>query len=150
MGALGLYLAIQVAVPLRHFLYPGNVSWTEEGHNFAWHMKLRDKDGDARFRVTTPSTGRVVHVDPRDYLTRRQYRKMSTRPHMVLEFAHYLSEEYSASAGEPVEVRADVFVSLNGRERQRMIDPDVDLSREPRGHWPKAWIRPLAMPLPSS
>ncbi|MDX5442717.1 MAG: HTTM domain-containing protein, partial [Hymenobacteraceae bacterium] len=40
-----LYAATQILVPLRHFLYPGNVNWTEEGHKFAWHMMLRSKSG---------------------------------------------------------------------------------------------------------
>src|SRR6185436_43885 len=37
-GLLAAYLAVQILFPLRHYLYPGNVSWTEEGHNFSWHM----------------------------------------------------------------------------------------------------------------
>ena len=32
-------------------LYPGDVAWTEEGHRFAWHMRLKDKVGAARFLV---------------------------------------------------------------------------------------------------
>ena len=43
---LFFYIFIQFLFPLRHFLYPGNVSWTEEGHKFAWQMKLRDKVGE--------------------------------------------------------------------------------------------------------
>src|SRR6185295_9499382 len=31
---LAAYLVVQIILPLRHYLYPGNVSWTEEGHNF--------------------------------------------------------------------------------------------------------------------
>ncbi len=42
---LMFYLALQLLIPLRHFLYPGNVHWTEEGHRFSWHMKLRNKVG---------------------------------------------------------------------------------------------------------
>ena len=40
-----VWLAIQILVPLRHWLYTGNASWTEEGHRFSWHMKLRSKQG---------------------------------------------------------------------------------------------------------
>ena len=43
---LGVWVAVQVLIPLRHFALPGNVHWTEEGHNFSWHTKLRDKDSD--------------------------------------------------------------------------------------------------------
>ena len=47
LGLLGVWVGVQCLVPLRHWLYPGNVSWTEEGHRFAWHMKLRDKSADS-------------------------------------------------------------------------------------------------------
>ncbi len=43
LGLLAVWVGVQCLFPLRHWLYPGNVSWTEEGHRFAWHMKLRDK-----------------------------------------------------------------------------------------------------------
>ncbi|MCI0746752.1 MAG: HTTM domain-containing protein [Verrucomicrobia subdivision 3 bacterium] len=43
ISLISAYLAIQLLVPLRHLLYPGSVHWTEEGHRFSWHMKLRDK-----------------------------------------------------------------------------------------------------------
>ena len=46
VAVLGLFVASNVLVPLRHFAYPGEVHWTEEGHRFAWHMKLRDKEAD--------------------------------------------------------------------------------------------------------
>ena len=69
MGFVCIWLTLQCVIPLRHFLNPGNVSWTEEGHNFAWHMKLRDKSGRVRFRVVNRSDGSSWSVDPRDSLT---------------------------------------------------------------------------------
>ena len=86
---VGVYLLVQILVPLRHWLYPGNVSWTEEGHNFSWHMKLREKKPFLRFRLTDPVTGENWRPDPREYLTTRQFRKMATRPDMILLFAHH-------------------------------------------------------------
>ena len=40
-----------------------------------------------------------------------------------------------------VEVRADAFVSLNGRPR-RLVDPTVDLAAQPRDLWHDDWIEP--------
>jgi hypothetical protein len=42
-----------------------------------------------------------------------------------------------------VRVYADAWASLNGRPRQRLIDPSVDLASEPWSLWPKRWILPL-------
>lgn len=33
----------QILYPLRHHLYPGDVTWNELGHRYSWRMKLRDK-----------------------------------------------------------------------------------------------------------
>ncbi len=143
------WFALQSAIPLRHFLIPGNVSWTEEGHNFAWHMKLRDKSGLVRFRIVDPSDDSNWSVDPRDYLTRWQYRTMSTRPEMIRQFARYLASESAAEGNADVEVYVRTEASLNGRDWQTLIDPDVDLAGA-RFRWGQApWILPLTEPLVS-
>ena len=149
VGLLAAYLAVQLVFPLRHYLYPGNVSWTEEGHNFAWHMKLRTKDGDAVFTVTHPQSGQTWTINPESYLKSHQVTKMTTKPDLVLQFSHYLAEEKRREGYEDVEVRARIMVSLNGREPQLMIDPNVDLTKEQVSLLPQRWIVPLTTPLES-
>jgi hypothetical protein len=146
-GLLAAYLAVQIFLPLRHYLYPGDVSWTEEGHNFSWHMKLRTKGGEAVFNVTHPGTGQTWTIKPEDYLKSHQVVKMTTKPELILLFAHYLAEEKSREGYDNVEVRACVMVSLNGRQPQLLIDPNVDLAKEEVSLLPARWIVPLTMPL---
>ena len=146
-GFLAVYLAVQLLFPLRHYVYPGNVSWTEEGHNFAWHMKLRTKSGEAVFTVTHPRTGQTWTIKPEDYLKSHQMVKMTTKPDLLLQFAHYLAEEKRREGYDDVEVRARAMVSLNGRERQLLIDPNVDLAKEHVSLLPVLWIVPLTTPL---
>ena len=146
-GLLAAYLAFQILFPLRHYLYPGNVSWTEEGHNFAWHMKLRTKDGEAVFTVTHPGSGQTWTINPEDYLRSHQLTKMTTKPDLIVQFSHFLAEEKSREGYENVEVRARVMVSLNGREPQLLIDPNVDLAKEEMTLLPARWIVPLTTPL---
>ena len=148
-GLLAAYLAVQLILPFRHFLYPGNVSWTEEGHNFAWHMKLRTKGGEAVFTVTHPQSGQTWTIKPQDHLEPHQVTKMTTKPDLVLLFGHYLAEQKRREGYENVEVRARVMVSLNGRERQLLIDPNVDLTKEQVSLLPQRWIVPLTTPLGS-
>ena len=148
---LALFLVFNVLYPLRHYAYPGDVAWTEEGHRFAWRMKLRSKDGLARFVVRDPATGQHWRVNNAEWLTYRQQRKMPTRPDMILQYAHRLRDEWQKQYGvaDP-EVYAIVWVSLNGREPQQMIDPMRDLAKVERELWPPAdWILPLTTPLPS-
>ena len=126
------WLAIQVLVPLRHFLYPGNVSWTEEGHRFSWHMKLRSKPALASFRLTDPETGRSWNVEPSAELTDRQVRKMAADPFMLLQYAHHLGERASRPEAPRVEVRAIAVAALNGHPAKPFIDPKIDLAAVPR------------------
>jgi vitamin K-dependent gamma-carboxylase len=37
------WLTIQVLIPLRHYLIPGDANWSEEGQRFSWRMMLRMK-----------------------------------------------------------------------------------------------------------
>jgi len=139
-----VFLTVQVMIPLRHYFIPGVVSWTEEGHNFSWHMKLRDKDNYVlEFYATDPTTGKTWEIDPREELSYRQYSKMSTRPDMILLYAHHLAEELREEGIDQIEIRAKVMVSLNGREPQLLIDPEVNLAEQPRILLPKPWILPL-------
>ena len=146
-GLLAAYLAVQLFFPLRHYLYPGDVSWTEEGHNFSWHMKLRTKGGEAVFSVTHPQSGQSWTIKPEDYLESHQVTKMTTKPDLILLFSHYLAEEKRREGYDNVEVRARVMVSLNGRQPQLLIDPNVDLAKEQVSLLPARWIVPLTTPL---
>lgn len=148
LALLGLWVGFQVLVPLRHLAIPGLVHWTEEGHNFSWHMKLRDKSSEGFFIVTDPSTRQHWVVDPREHLTSWQVFKMTSRPDMIVQFAHHLEELARAEGRGDVEVRAQVVASLNGRPAQNLVDPNVDLTRVSRpwfGH--AGWIVPLEAPL---
>jgi len=139
-----IFIIFQVAMPLRHFAYPGNVSWTEEGHNFSWHMKLRDKDTSyIEFFATDPETGETWGIDPEEDLTKRQVSKMSTRPDMILQYAHFLAEGLREEGYDGIEIRVEVISSLNDREPQRLIDPNVNLAEQPATILPKSWIIPL-------
>jgi hypothetical protein len=146
-GLLAAYLAFQLFFPLRHYLYPGNVSWTEEGHNFSWHMKLRTKVGEGVFILTHPGSGQTWTIKPEDHLESHQVVKMITKPELILLFSHHLAEAKRREGYQNVEVRARVMVSLNGRQPQLLIDPNVDLTKEQVTLLPARWIVPLTTPL---
>jgi hypothetical protein len=112
-------------------------------------MKLRTKNGEAVFIVTHPPTGQSWTIKPGDYLKPHQVTKMTTKPDLILLFGHYLAEEKRREGYENVEVRARVMVSLNGRQPQLLIDPNVDLVKEQVSLFPAGWIVPLTTPLSS-
>ncbi|MFQ5415774.1 MAG: HTTM domain-containing protein [Myxococcota bacterium] len=141
LAALALYLGLQIAIPLRHWLYPGDVAWTEEGHRFAWRMKLRDKTGSARFYATDRDGTLLAMIDPGDHLNRIQVRTMAVRPDLILQFAHYLAADLERLGFAEFEIRARARVRLNDRPARELIDPSWNLAGAPRDLWPAPWIR---------
>jgi hypothetical protein len=143
IAALGAFLVVQVVVPFRHLLYPGSVHWTEEGHRFSWHMKLRDKSSEELQVVARSSAGRTMVIEPRSYVTDDQLEEMGTRPDMLQQFARHVAEdlERRGLGRRAVHVRADV--SLNRRPPQPLVDPRVDLASVPRDLRHASWIVPL-------
>jgi len=141
--ALGVaYCLFQVAFPLRFLAYGGSVRWHEQGMRFSWRVMVREKNGSITFVVRAPRTGRTYYVAPHQYLTRLQEREMSSQPDLILQLAHRIRDDYQAKGSGPVEVRADTWVSLNGRAIRRLIDPNVDLSLIEDGFGKADWILP--------
>ena len=137
---VALYFFIQIVLPLRHFLYPGYVSWTEEGHNLAWHMRLRSKAGDITFYAVDTTSGFVRDIPIQDYLNARQIDQMSDQPLMILRFAHYLSGQ---STYQNQQIHVWSMMSLNERASQLLLDPTVNLVDEVDDLGHDDWILPL-------
>jgi vitamin K-dependent gamma-carboxylase len=141
-AVLAIYVLLQLLVPLRQHLYPGPVAWTEEGHRFSWRMRLREKEGSARFHIGLPGDSHTFEVDSLAYLAPWQEDVMVARPDMILQFAHHLAARMRSDLGRSVEVRVDSSVALNGRPFRPMIDPTVDLATQPRSLGHADWIWP--------
>ncbi len=142
-GILVIHFALQLLLPLRFMLYPGNLFWTEQGFRFSWRVMLMEKAGHATFHMKNPETGNEWQVRNWDYLTPEQEKEMSTRPDMILQFAHYLEDQYQKNFSGDVIVTAESNVTLNGRRSQPLIDPTVDLTEQERGFAHKDWILPF-------
>jgi len=141
--ALGaVYCSFQLVFPLRFLAYGGSVRWHEQGMRFSWRVMVREKNGSITFVVHAPRSGRTFYVAPHQYLTRLQEREISSQPDLILQLAHRIHEDYAAKGLGPIEVRADTWVSLNGRAIHRLVDPRVDLSRIEDGIGKAEWILP--------
>jgi vitamin K-dependent gamma-carboxylase len=143
-----LYIAIQIFLPLRHFLSRGGVEWIHAEHRFSWRMMLLRQAVRSYFYVTDPNSGRTFAVTPKAYLKGWQVEKMGWRPDMVLQFAHYLAKVMPRSGPQPLRVEARVLVSINGRKPQLIIDPTVDLASERRTLGRPRWLLEIREPLP--
>ncbi|MEO1623594.1 MAG: HTTM domain-containing protein [Bacteroidota bacterium] len=139
---LSVYFVIQLFLPFRYLMYPGSLYWTEQGYRFSWRVMLMEKAGYATFTVTDGVDKRKEWVDNNDYLTRQQEKMMSTQPDMILQYAHFLAEEYRNKGFQDPQVYCNSKVMLNARPSQAYIDPSVDLAKIERGFHHKDWILP--------
>ena len=137
MIAMIVWLLIQIAMPLRHYLYAGDLLATEEGFRYAWHVMIVERSGTTMFRVASDD-GIARDEAPYD-LTPLQRRMMATQPDLILQYAHHLRDVHAAR-GEHVRVYVEAFVSTNGRPRRRLIDPNVDLAAEDDTIFGLPWV----------
>ena len=142
LALAGLYCLIQVVMPLRSVLYPGEVLWHEQGMRWAWRVMVREKNGAVMYRVHLPDKGWDRLVPPSRYLSDHQAREMSGQPDMILQLGQHIGRDFQSKGHRRVEVRVDAQVSLNGRPAQPLIDPEVDLMTIEDGLAPAAWILP--------
>ena len=136
------FFIIQILLPFRYQLYPGELFWHEQGYRFSWRVMLIEKIGYTNFKIRSPNNGTSFMVDSSQHLTPFQLKQMSFQPDFILEFAHYLGEKYSTENNK-VEVYAESFVALNGRPSKRFINPDINLINEQESFKDKTWILPL-------
>lgn len=145
---LAVFCLFQAMWPLRHHVYGGNVLWHEQGMRFSWKVMVREKNASVTYHVEDKKTGRTWYLSPRAYLDARQEREFSGQPDFILQLGHAIASDYRAR-GVDVRVRAEVWVSLNGRPPALLIDPNVDLANIPDGLAPARWIlSPPEVPAP--
>jgi hypothetical protein len=139
---LGLFFAFQILFPWRYLLYPGNIFWTEEGYRFSWRVMLMEKAGTALFYVRDGVSGKEGIVDNRDFLNAHQEKQMAMQPDMVLQYAQFLARHYAGKGVRNPEVRAEIYVTLNGKPSRPMVSPDQNLLLLEDNWAHKSWILP--------
>ena len=144
-----VFFILQLTVPFRYLLYPGNLFWTEQGYRFSWRVMLMEKSGYTQFKIKDKTKEGVIIVDNSEYLSPIQEKMMSTQPDLILQYAHFLNKEYEGKRildtiiiKDPA-VFVDAYVSLNGRKNQQFIDPNIDLSSMSESFKHKDWVLPI-------
>ncbi len=137
-----LWTVVLLLLPWRAGIVAGDARWTGEHYRFSWNVLRVEKAGDVLFRVLDLESGRWDLDTGAALYTPMQLKVMATEPELIRQAAHAVRSERIAN-GADVEVFVDAFVSLNGRPAARLIDPAVDLSREPYRIWGQPWILPV-------
>jgi hypothetical protein len=138
-----VFFVLQILMPWRYLVYPGELFWTEEGFRFSWRVMLMEKAGYANFKIVDSKTGKFFYVDNTDFLTPFQEKQMSFQPDFIVEYAHYLGDHFKNQGHKNIQVFVESFVALNGRMSQPYINPKVDLYQVKESLKHKDWILPF-------
>jgi vitamin K-dependent gamma-carboxylase len=65
-----------------------------------------------------------------------------------VQFAHYLAKVMPRTGPKPLIVEGRVYLSINGRKPELIIDPNVDLAAESRTLGRPHWVWQIHEPLP--
>lgn len=146
------YVLLQIIVPFRYILYPGNLFWTEEGFRFSWRVMLMHKEGMATFYVKDKKTGGEIEVKNCDFLCPTQVDQMATQPDMILQYADYLKQKFSDTTLvygskkiklQNPSIHAEIYVGLNGRKKQLFVSKKHDLTAIEYNLQHRYWLEPF-------
>ena len=139
---IGIYFAIQLILPLRHWLIKDPVLWTEEGHRLSWRMMLRSKSGYQTFTVVDKKTQQKEIINLKNYLSKKQQRTIPTKPDMIWQFSQRIKKEY-AKQGKDVAVYVKGKVSVNRKIYQPLVNNTVDIASAKWNHFKhNEWLIP--------
>ncbi len=137
------YFTLQFLLPLRHYAIADNVLWTEEGHRLSWRMMLRSRSGKGVFTVVDKNTQEKFPINPDDYLTKSQKRKVYTYPDFTWQFAQHLEREFEKEGKQVSVYLKNSRISINGKPYVPFINDKTDLAAEKWNPWKHHdWILP--------
>lgn len=140
---LSCFFIIQILLPLRHHLYSGNVSWTEQGHRLAWRMMLRAKSGYVVFNITDNETQEKWDISPSDYLSKKQAPDIAVTPDMFWQFIQILKSDFASRGHDDISIYVTGKVILNGGVSKVLYDPNYDFSKAEWNRFaPSEWLMP--------
>lgn len=142
--AVCLFVAWQLTMPFRNFLYPGHVAFTREGHPFSWRMKLNIRRVDMEL-VVYFENGTQEPVYLWEWLTHPQSSRVRSTD-QILQLAKAIREDKENETQMRAEVRGTITVALNGREPMVLVNDSIDISRESRSLAAADWIERPGIP----
>ena len=140
-----VWATLQVAIPLRHVAYAGDVRWTEEGYYGSFRVMLTEKAGLLRFTVTDPATAETWTVDPTSVLTDWQARQAAIRPELAVAAAHLVADDFAGPRPRRRD-RAGRLVGVVQRASASTDDRPAGRSGEPQPARPGVDVRAAARP----
>ncbi|XP_075300670.1 vitamin K-dependent gamma-carboxylase [Opisthocomus hoazin] len=141
-----LYVLAQLFLPYSHFITQGYNSWTNGLYGYSWDMMVHSRSHQhVKITYRDGLTGEVGYLKPGVFT---QTRRWKDHVDMLKQYSTCLSELLPRYNVSQPQLYFDIWVSINDRFQQRLVDPRVDLVRAPWSPWsPTPWVLPLLLEL---
>ncbi|KAM6395625.1 vitamin K-dependent gamma-carboxylase [Rhynochetos jubatus] len=141
-----LYVLEQLFLPYSHFITQGYNNWTNGLYGYSWDMMVHSRfHQHVKITYRDGLTGEVGYLKPGVFT---QSRRWKDHADMLKQYSTCLSQLLPRYNVSQPHIYFDVWVSINDRFQQRLVDPRVDLVRAPWSPWsPTPWLLPLLLEL---
>ncbi|XP_070186460.1 vitamin K-dependent gamma-carboxylase-like isoform X2 [Littorina saxatilis] len=137
-----LFILWQLFLPFSHSITKGHNSWTEGVYGYSWDMMIHSRDTQhVRITFVDKDTGRQGYLNPHMWTNTWRW---ASHPDMMKQYAKCIAENLRKHDVNNVELYFDVWISLNKRFQQRIVDPRVDMLT---ADWNLFKATPWVMPL---
>ncbi|XP_051496584.1 LOW QUALITY PROTEIN: vitamin K-dependent gamma-carboxylase [Apus apus] len=141
-----LYVLEQLFLPYSHFITQGYNNWTNGLYGYSWDMMVHSRSHQhVKITYKDGLTGEVGYLKPGVFT---QSRRWKDHADMLKQYSTCLSQLLPLYNVSQPQIYFDIWVSINDRFQQRLVDPRVDLVRAPWSPWhPTPWVLPLLLEL---
>ncbi|NXO21581.1 VKGC carboxylase, partial [Cisticola juncidis] len=141
-----LYVLEQLFLPYSHFITQGYNNWTNGLYGYSWDMMVHSRfHQHVKITYRDGLTGEVGYLKPGAFTQSRRWRDHAD---MLKQYSACLSQLLPRYNVTQPQIYFDIWVSINERFQQRLVDPRVDLVRAPWSPWtPTPWLLPLLVDL---
>ncbi|KAM6369612.1 LOW QUALITY PROTEIN: vitamin K-dependent gamma-carboxylase [Pluvialis apricaria] len=141
-----LYVLEQLFLPYSHFITQGYNNWTNGLYGYSWDMMVHSRfHQHVKITYRDGLTGEVGYLKPGVFT---QSRRWKDHADMLKQYSTCLSRLLPRYNVSQPQIYFDIWVSINDRFQQRLVDPRVDLVRAPWSPWsPTPWVLPLLLEL---
>ncbi|NWI75992.1 VKGC carboxylase, partial [Dryoscopus gambensis] len=141
-----LYVLEQLFLPYSHFITQGYNNWTNGLYGYSWDMMVHSRfHQHVKITYRDGLTGEVGYLKPGAFTQSRRWRDHAD---MLKQYSACLSRLLPRYNVTKPQIYFDVWVSINERFQQRLVDPRVDLVCAPWSPWtPTPWLLPLLVDL---
>lgn len=146
-----VYIVIQLVIPLRPFVlsYKDRI-WFAQGNRFSWQMRTHIKNVKVKFVSNTVNKNKnTKKLDDTEINILKPHQKiyMEEHPNELLEFVHHVNKIYNTKGYTNDYITAVSKASLNGRQYQAYINPNINLLKIGKNTPKNQWITALETPL---